>query len=274
MSGYSVSLSSDGSIVAIGACSNNGNGTDAGHVRVYENISGTWVQIGNDIDGEAVEDYSGGSVSLSSDGSVVAIGAFRNDGEIGYGSNVGHVRVYKNILGTWAQVGNDIDGEEANDWSGNSISLNSDGSIVAIGASCNHNYTGQVRVYEYISDMWIQIGDDIDGEASGDNFGCSVSFNTDGSVIAIGAYGNEANGEYSGHVRIYDFCGTRGSITDTVCSSYTSPSGDYTWTNSGTYLDIIPNAIGCDSLIAINLTIKNPYQNQQLVYVELFYLQY
>jgi hypothetical protein len=48
-------------------------------------------QIGADIDGEAVDDWSGNSVSLSSDGSIMAIGAPLNDGN---GSNSGHVRVY------------------------------------------------------------------------------------------------------------------------------------------------------------------------------------
>ena len=36
-------------------------------------------QIGEDIDGEAVSDFSGFSVSLSSDGNMVAIGAPFND---------------------------------------------------------------------------------------------------------------------------------------------------------------------------------------------------
>ena len=39
-----------------------------------------FAKIGNDIDGEAAHDYSGSSVSLSSDGSIVAIGAPSNDG--------------------------------------------------------------------------------------------------------------------------------------------------------------------------------------------------
>ena len=43
---------------------------DAGHVRVYQNVSGTWTQVGSDIDGECAGDYSGFSVSLSSDGSM------------------------------------------------------------------------------------------------------------------------------------------------------------------------------------------------------------
>ena len=49
-----IALSNDGSIVAIGAIANDGNGSHAsGHVRVYQNNSGTWTQIGSDIDGEA-----------------------------------------------------------------------------------------------------------------------------------------------------------------------------------------------------------------------------
>ncbi len=47
------------------------------------------------------------------------------------------------------------------------------------------------------------------------------------------------------------------TISPTACSSYTSPSGNYTWTSSGTYLDTIPNLSGCDSVITINLTIAN-----------------
>ena len=47
------------------------------------------------------------------------------------------------------------------------------------------------------------------------------------------------------------------TITITECDSYTSPSGNYTWTVSNTYNDTIPNAMLCDSVITINLTINN-----------------
>ena len=50
-----------------------------GYVRIYKNVNNTWTQIGSDINGEATGDESGFSVSLSSDGSVVAIGAPYND---------------------------------------------------------------------------------------------------------------------------------------------------------------------------------------------------
>lgn len=49
---------------------------------------------------------------------------------------------------------------------------------------------------------------------------------------------------------------TRSSITETGCNSYTSPSGKYTWTTSGTYNDTIHNIACCDSVITTNLTIK------------------
>ena len=55
-------------------------GTDAGSVRIYEYISGTWTKLGQDIDGEAAYDLSGWSVSLNSAGDRVAIGAPYNDG--------------------------------------------------------------------------------------------------------------------------------------------------------------------------------------------------
>jgi hypothetical protein len=44
--------------------------------------------------------------------------------------------------------------------------------------------------------------------------------------------------------------------TVTRCFRYTSPSGLYTWTSSGTYLDTLQNSMDCDSIITINLTIN------------------
>ena len=203
-SGYSVSLSSDGTIVAIGARYNDGNGSDSGHVRVYEYSGSSWSQLGADINGDSSGDYSGYSVSLSSDGTIVAIGAPDNDGN---GSNSGHVRVYEYSGSSWSQLGADIDGDSSGDYSGRSVSLSSDGTIVAVGAPYNDgngSNSGHVRVYQYSSGSWTQLGLDIDGEAANDYSGHSVSLSSDGSHVAIGAYLNDGNGSDSGHVRVYD----------------------------------------------------------------------
>ena len=92
-------------------------------------LTGNNVQRGSDIDREAAKDYSGRSVSISNDGMTVAIGAPDNDGN---GVNSGHVRVYTWDGLSWVQQGSDIDGEASEDWSGRSVSLAWDGSIVAV----------------------------------------------------------------------------------------------------------------------------------------------
>ena len=51
-------------------------------------------------------------------------------------------------------------------------------------------------------------------------------------------------------------CETTSTITETACDSYVSPSGNYTWTTSGTYFDTIPNAAGCDSVVTLDLTVN------------------
>ena len=207
-SGRSVSLSSDGTTVAIGAIGNDGTASVAGHVRVYEWNSGTssWDQKGADIDGEAAGDNSGYSVSLSDDGTTVAIGAVRNDGTA---IDAGHVRVYEWNSGTssWDQKGADIDGEAADDDSGYSVSLSSDGTEVAIGATGNASVAGHVRVYEWNSgtSSWDQKGADIDGEAAYDYSGYSVSLSSDGTTVAIGAIGNGGTASNAGHARVYEW---------------------------------------------------------------------
>ena len=106
----SVSLSADGSIVAIGAYGNDANGNSSGHVRVYQrdtSVALGWTKVGQDIDCEAANDYSGHSVSLSADGSPVAIGAYYNVGN-GNGTSSGHVRVYQrdtSVALGWTKVG-------------------------------------------------------------------------------------------------------------------------------------------------------------------------
>ncbi|WP_431108079.1 T9SS type A sorting domain-containing protein [Winogradskyella poriferorum] len=201
--GYAISLSSNGAILAVSSTRNFGNGAYSGHVRVYENVSGVWTQIGQDIDGEAAGDQSGYSLDLSSDGTIAAIGAFKNDGN---GTDSGHVRVYENISGVWTQIGQDIDGEAANDFCGRSLSLSSNGNILAIGAtqnSGNGNQSGHVRIYENVSGVWTQVGQDIDGEAAIDISGYSVSLSSDGSIVVIGSPLNDDTGIDAGHVRVY-----------------------------------------------------------------------
>ena len=193
-SGFSVSLSSDGNRLANGAIW-------GGHTRVYQWSGTAWVQLGANIDGEQAGDQSGRSVSLSGDGNRLAIGAPMNDGS---GSESGHTRVYQWSGSAWTQLGTDIDGEATGDRSGWSVSLSSDGGRLAIGAPWNGFSSGHVRIYQWSDMAWTQLGTDINGEAAEDYSGESVSLSSDGNRLAIGASGNDGNGDHSGHVRVFD----------------------------------------------------------------------
>ena len=219
-SGY-VSLSSDGTVLAIGAPRNDGNSgnpnDNRGHVRVYKWDGSNWVQRGVDIDGEAAGDLSGNYLSLSDDGSTVAIGAYRNDGNSGSTTDDrGHVRIYNWNGLAWVQRGADIDGEAEKDYSGYSVSMNNDGTIVAIGAKQNDGTTGNdldnrghVRVYKWDGTNWVQRGTDLDGESTEDESGASVSINDDGDWVIIGAQFADAPGKgNTGHARVYRWDGT------------------------------------------------------------------
>jgi len=204
-SGFSVSLSDNGNILAIGAPHNDGDSTNTGHVRVWSFSDPNWVQLGTDIDGETAGDRLGHSVSLSGNGNILAIGTESNDGR---GSSSGYVRVLEYNTSHWVQLGTDIDGGAAGDYSGFSVALSNDGNTLAIGppsSGGDESKSEYIRVLRYDGTDWVQLGTDIDGEGSGEYFGYTVSLSNDGNTLVIGAPGNGANGFRSGHVRVLKY---------------------------------------------------------------------
>ena len=131
-SGESVSMNAAGDRVAIGACFNEGNAADAGHVRIYEYSRESWKVLQKDIDAESPSEKSGESVSMNDAGYRLAIGAINNDGN---GACAGHVRIYEYSSNSWNLLHNDIDAESPADKSGESVSMNAAGDRVAIGDS-------------------------------------------------------------------------------------------------------------------------------------------
>ena len=203
--GTTVSLSADGTRLAIGAPLNDGAGRDAGQVRVFQ-LDATlgWVQLGGDIDGESLNDRSGSAISLSGDGTTLAVGAFGSDAA---GVDAGHARIFRWDAGStsWVQLGADIDGLGEGDGAGAAVSLSADGGRVAVGSPRYSGGNGHVRIFDWnaVTTTWEQVGLDLDSEAAGDNFGGSVSLSADGLAIAVGAMGNDANGYGAGHVRVF-----------------------------------------------------------------------
>jgi hypothetical protein len=210
--GHSVDLSAGGDTLAVGLPGGREGGNSVGLVKIFERSDSTWIQKGTSIAGENSLDQSGASVALSSDGSIVAMGAFENDGN---GESSGHARVFSWNGETWGQLGGDIDGESAGDRSGVSVDLNGDGTILAIGADSNDgdgDQSGHVRVFQWISSNWVQVGGDIDGISEGERSGTSVSLSDDGKTLAVGAFLSGVNGPNSGSTRVFDWNGQSWSL--------------------------------------------------------------
>jgi hypothetical protein len=207
--GSSTAISADGTIVAMGSPVNANAGSGAGQVRVFGVSNGVWSQIGQDLNGETSGDQTGRDVSLSADGSIVAIGEpFNND--LGYTS--GQVRVFKNINNSWVKIGNDLYGDHASAAAGTSVDLSANGNVVAFGAPNTAvngvpQFIGKVRVFEQNNNNWIQKGGDIDGDGSIIKFGQCVSLSADGNIVAIGQTGDPMVNSPAqiGRVKVYQF---------------------------------------------------------------------
>ena len=159
-----ISMNHDGTIIAAGS-------KDANYVKVWKFSDGTnfisdgYALRGSQINGLTTEEYSGRSVSINSDGTVVAIGAYSFDGGAGTGS--GTTRIYEWNGSAWVLKGSQINGLTAGEESGNSVSINSDGTVVAIGAvqfdgGVGAN-SGTTRIYEWNGTAWVLKGSQING---------------------------------------------------------------------------------------------------------------
>lgn len=253
--GFSVSMP-DSNTVAISAPNNDENGMNAGHVKIYKWNGSAWQKKGNSIEGKFAGDNSGWSVSMP-DSNSIAIGSIRNNSG---GINAGHVRVFKWNGMRWQQKGLDIIGEAVGDLSGNSVSM-PDSNTVAIGAPTNDGNdadAGHVRIYRWNGVNWEQKGSDIDGKYRYDWFGTSVSMPS-ANIVAVGSPHFFFNPFSTiGYASIFTFC-----LPDTN-SQVVNSCNSFTWIDNITYTSStntpifnLPNSMGCDSVITLNLTINS-----------------
>ena len=190
--GTSVSLSSDGTILAVGARTfdvTSNQTYDEGAAFVYQYNGSSWISLGGQIDyintntGISYNEDSdfGSSVSLSSDGTILAVGARSFDVTSGQNYNEGAVFVYQYNGSSWVPLGGKIDFINTNNISyldsyanfGNSLSLSSDGTILAVGASgfITGSYnSGAAFVYQYNGGSWIPLGGKIDYEVNPESY--------------------------------------------------------------------------------------------------------
>ena len=194
--GYSVALSADGQIQAIGSRHYPLNTIRRGSVDVFQlDEQGNWSQVGNKLTGINDRDEFGYSISLSKNGTILAAS------EPLFNSNSGNVRVFTlgtsidpnnstNTIPSWNQLGNDLNVTEPSAYFGVSVSLSAGGSILAVGApSAGEFNIGRVYTYQFQSEIntWKMIGTYLEGALLNDYFGWDVSLNSQGTVLVCGA---------------------------------------------------------------------------------------
>ena len=213
--GSSTDLSEDGQILAIGA-RNRDDGK--GRVQVFQLYRGQhWAPKGRPLEGTQNYSNFGSSVCLSGDGNRLVASAEAHD----YGpgaEDTGMVRVFElhleDQLWGWRQLGSDLHGESPNEKFGFSTAISRDGDVLAVGApfyNATHIgndtlWRGRVQLFKWDSDTknWVQNGKMIPGMTANERFGWSVDLSSNGKIVAVGAPFNDANGEASGQVRIYE----------------------------------------------------------------------
>jgi hypothetical protein len=181
--GTSVAVSGDGSTLAIGAWQDN---SAVGATWIFgKDTDGSWSQRGSKLVGSsaASPSFQGFSVSLSYDGTVLAVGGFRDNGYIG------STWIFVNSGGSWGEDAKLIgSGASGPAYQGCSVSVSGDGQRVAIGALNDNNLIGCTFVFVR-GDGWVQeaqlIGTGYDGTDI--EQGTSVALNYDGSTLAVGA---------------------------------------------------------------------------------------
>ncbi len=120
---------------------------------------------------------------------------------------------YVGLAQQWTQLGQTIQGDNADDKAGMSVSCNYTGSIIVIGLS-NFGSLGKgaVRVYAWNGSQWKQQGDEIIGLAENAYLGYAVGMDSVGKRIVIGSPYEPGNGVFPGSVRVYDWNGTTWSL--------------------------------------------------------------
>ena len=224
--GYSISLSSDGNTLAVGAPYEDSNATgvggddadnstaNSGAVYVFTRSGGTWGQHAYiKASNNGSNDHFGSAVSLSSDGSTLAVGSDAEDSNAtGLNgdqtnntlNNSGAVYVFRNSSGTWSQEAYvKASNPGIGDNFGFSISLSSDGDTLAVGAPYEDSSatgvggntsdnsaedSGAVYVFTYSGSSWGQQAY-IKASNTGDydDFGYAISLSSDGNTLAVGA---------------------------------------------------------------------------------------
>jgi predicted outer membrane repeat protein len=200
--GVRVSLSGDGTSAIVGANGDDDNGSYSGSAYIYSLVKGIWQETKLLASDGATQDYFGNSVSISSDGATVIVGARGDDDN---GTSSGSAYIYSLVKGIWQETKLLASDGASHDYFGDSVSISSDGATAIVGAYGGDNYpsSGSAYIYSLVKGIWQETKLLASDGATQDYFGNSVSISSDGATVIVGAHGDDDNGTRSGSAYIY-----------------------------------------------------------------------
>lgn len=202
---FGISVTVGGGIFYVGAQKDDDKGADSGAVyqRKWSGLGWTGAKL--IVNNGAAGDQFGCSVSASSNGAMVAIGA-RNDA-VNFPCE-GAVYLFTQSGLNWATNKLYPSDGGAGMWFGGSVSLSIHGSAVMVGAVGQNSYTGGAYLYEKSGVSWIETKFIPHDAQTNLWFGYSVAVSGDGNTVAVGAE-NKTNMNYPlGALYIYKKSGT------------------------------------------------------------------
>ena len=207
--GRSVAISGNGDTIIIGAYGvDTDNGANSGSAYVFKHIGSSYSQVQKLTASDGVSgDCFGYSVAISSDGSTIVTGSYRDDDK---GSDSGSAYVFKYNGSNYTQVQKltASDGV-SDDFFGFSVAISSDGSTIVIGSHADDDKgtdSGSAYVFKYNGSNYTQVQKltASDG-ATGDQFGRPVAISSDGSTIIISSV---FKGDRSGSAYVFKYDGS------------------------------------------------------------------
>jgi hypothetical protein len=145
--GFSVACNDSGNTIAIGNIHDSTVSANGGVVKVYRYVSGSWIQYGDAIAGDA-GDLTGYSVSFDNTGSELAVSYPYKDSASKV--DTGAVEIYRYSNAAWRKTYPRIPGITAGETSGWSLALSKNARNIIIGAP-NYveggNKLGIARIY-------------------------------------------------------------------------------------------------------------------------------
>ena len=252
--GYSVSISADGTRAIVGAryddqppqfTSNPGSA----HTFVRLATDDFWTYEAQLVHPDpANTDYFGWSVSMSDDGNRVIVGVQRDDISTGSTGDTGSAQIFvRDVNGNWTweyELRNPL--EASGDYFGSSVDISGDGTRAIVGAYLDEhstlavNDTGSAHIFVRDATTtpisWTHEKElrheGVTGQTvnSSDQFGCSVSISTDGSLAIVGAQYTDSPEGNAGSAYVF-----KRTVTTWDLEQRLTNTGGYLGTESSDY---------------------------------------